>query len=101
MIFLVISECGYKTDLAVAYINSQAQFNYLQFGLKKCSKMHIGKTRQKFKCTPIFLDNWTTEEIKNRETGEIELNEKYSGKSKIEDVSEVKYLGSRINTEGN
>ena len=63
--------------------------------------MHIGKTRQKFKCTPIFLDNWTTEEIKNRETGKIELNEKYSGKSKIEDVSEVKYLGSRINTEGN
>ena len=33
---LVISECGFKTDLAAAYINAQAQFNYLQFGHAKC-----------------------------------------------------------------
>ena len=45
---LVISECGFKTELAVAYINSQAQFNYLQFGLSKCSKMHVGKNQTKF-----------------------------------------------------
>ena len=40
---LVISECGYKTDLAVAYINSQAQFNYLQFGLKNVQKCIVEK----------------------------------------------------------
>ena len=46
---LVISECGYKTNLAVSYINSQARINYLQFGLSKCSKMqNIGKTKQKY-----------------------------------------------------
>ena len=28
---LVISECGYKTELAVSYINEQSCFNYLQF----------------------------------------------------------------------
>ena len=43
---LVISECGYKTELAVSFINSQSQFNYLQFGLSKCVKMHVGKTKQ-------------------------------------------------------
>ena len=73
---LVISECGYKSELAAAYINSQAQFNYLQFGLSKCSKMHIGKTKQKLKCTPIFLDQWTTQEIENKRIGKVELHEK-------------------------
>ena len=33
---LVISEFGYKTELVMAYINTQAQFHYLQFGLSKC-----------------------------------------------------------------
>ena len=61
---LVVSDCGYKTDLVVSYVNSQARFKYLQFGLSKCSKMHVGKTKQNFKCTPVFLDNWTTEEKK-------------------------------------
>ena len=68
---LVISECGFKTELSMAYNNSQAQFHYLQFGLSKCSKMHVRKTKQKFKCTPVFLDKWTTEEIENKTTGKI------------------------------
>ena len=68
---LVISECGYKTELAVSYINSQAQFNYLQFGLSKCKKMHIGKTKENFKCSPVLLDSWTTKEIQNKATGQI------------------------------
>ena len=28
---LVISECGYKTELVAAYLNCQARFNFLQF----------------------------------------------------------------------
>ena len=35
---LTISECGYPIDLAVSYINTQAQFHFLQFGLSKCKK---------------------------------------------------------------
>ena len=64
---LVIGECGYKTELAVSYRNSQSRYNYLQFGLSKCCKMHIGKTKQNFKCTPILLDKWTSEEKENQE----------------------------------
>ena len=59
---LVISECGYKTNLAAAYINNQARLNSLQFGISKCSKMHIGKMKLKFKCSPIFLDQWKSED---------------------------------------
>ena len=45
---LVISECGFQTDLAISYINSQARFNYLQVGLSKCSKMHVEKVKEKY-----------------------------------------------------
>ena len=80
--FLIISECGFKTDLVATYINAQAQFNYLQFGHDKCSKMHIGKTIQKFKCTPVLLYQWTSEEIENPQTGKSELHEKFIEKRK-------------------
>ena len=85
--------------MAVAYLNSQASFNYLQFGLSKCAKMHIGKSIQKFKCSPVFLDNWTSGEKENKETGQIEFSEKYGGKVRIKDVSDVKYLGNKINSD--
>ena len=47
-----------------------------------------------------MLDKWTSEEIENKQTGKVELHEKYAGKIKISDVSEVKYLGSKLNSEG-
>ena len=97
---LVVSECGYKTDLVVSYVNSQARFKYLQFGLSKCSKMHVGKTKQNFKCTPVFLDHWTTKEKENEKSGQIHFQEKYQGKLKIKDVSDVKYLGNKLTSEG-
>ena len=97
---LVISECGYKTNLAVSYINSQARFNYLQFGLSKCSKMHIGKTKQNFKCTPVFLDNWASKETENMRTGEIKFQETFSGQLKIKDSMEIKYLGNKLSSDG-
>ena len=58
--------------------------------------MHIGKTKQSFKCTPVSLDHWSSEEMENKDTGKIYFHEKYSGKSVIKDVSEVKYLGNKI-----
>ena len=97
---LVISECGYKTELAVAFINSQSQFNYLQFGLSKCVKMHVGKTKQSYKCTPVLLDNWTSHEKENIQTGKIEFQERYTGKMPIKDVTEVKYLGNKLSADG-
>ena len=62
--------------------------------------MHNGKSKLNFKCSPVFLDNWTSEEKENRETGQIEFSEKYGGKVRIKDVSDVKYLGNKINSDG-
>ena len=88
---LVVSECGFKTDLAVSYINSQSHFKYLQFGLSKCAKMHIGKTKLKFKCTPVRFDQWTLTE---KETGKIYFEKKIFRKMEIKEVEEIKYLGN-------
>ena len=55
----IISECGYQRELVSAYINCQARFNYLQFELSKCFKMHDGK------CTPLYLDNWKSQEVQD------------------------------------
>ena len=66
----------------------------------KCKKMHVGKTKENYKCTPVFLDNWTSNEFENKETGNIEFHEEYTGKRKVQDVTQVKYLGNTINSEG-
>ena len=62
--------------------------------------MHIGKTKLKFKCSSVFLDNWSSQEKENEETGKIEFFEEYTGKLKIKEVSEVKYLGNKLSLDG-
>ena len=41
----------------------------LQFGVTKCNKIHIGKTYEKEKCQPLFVDSWKEIEKKKEETG--------------------------------
>ena len=97
---LIVSECGFKTDLVASYINCQARFNFLQFGLSKCFKMHVGKYKERYKCTPVYLDSWKSQEIENKNTGKIDFQEIYVGKMKIKEVTSEKYLGNRINSDG-
>ena len=56
--------------------------------------------KTKVKMLACFSYNWTLEETENRETGKIEFSEKYGGKMRIKDVSEVKYLGNKLNYDG-
>ena len=97
---LTVSECGFQTDLMASYIYAQARFNFPQFGLSKCYKMHIGKSKQSFECTPVFLDSWKSEEIENKITGNIELQEKYVGQPQIKEVLIEKYLCNQIGSDG-
>ena len=96
---LAISECGFKTNLMTSFINSQASFKFLQFGIKKCFKLHIGKERQKFKCCPIKLDCWKTEEVED-DNNEVKLKEVYLGTQTVKEVEEEKWLGNIISTDG-
>ena len=56
--------------------------------------MHVGKTKQKFKCTPFLLDNWTEEEIENKTTGKVEFKEKYERLERVHEKT-VKILLKR------
>ena len=58
-----ISECGIKTTMANAYINFKTSSKKLQFGTQKCKKIHIGKTCDKYKCQPLFVENWEENEV--------------------------------------
>ena len=86
---LAISECGYQTELMAAYLNSQARFNYLQFGHKKCFKLHIGKTKKRYQCQPVYLDGWESAEVENVGTQKVDFVEEYRGKLKITEVTWV------------
>ena len=68
---LIVSECGYKTELMAAYINCQSIFNYSQFGLSKCYKMSVGKYKEKYKCQLVFLDRWKSHEEEDKNTGHV------------------------------
>ena len=83
-----------------AYINSKSKYNFLQFSLSKCFKLHVGKYKEQFKCQPVFLDSWTSEEIEDKKSEKIQFQEEYRGKVKIQEVDSDKYLGNTISTDG-
>jgi hypothetical protein len=66
---LCVSECGYKTTMAHAYISLKTDSKKLQFGAQKCKKLHVGKFKEDFKCQSLKVDNWKEVEIKNDEFG--------------------------------
>ena len=75
-------------------------FNFLQFGLSKCFKLHVGKYKEKFKCQPVFLDSWASKEVEDTQTGQIHFQENYNGKMQIKEVENEKYLGNKISSDG-
>ena len=58
----------------------------------------MGKYKEKLKYQPVYLDSWTSEDIKDEQSGEIRFQEKYSVKVQKKNSNE-KYLGNRINTD--
>ena len=62
--------------------------------------MHVGKYRERYKCQPISLDSWKSEEIEDKTSGMINFQEKYIGKTQIKEVTQEKYLGNKINSDG-
>ena len=94
-----ISECGFKAAIINSFLNGKTSTKKLQFGAKKCKKMHIGKQIEEFKCHPIFVGKWK-EDDSNDVTGEEEVNDIYLGKVEMEDTEEEKYLGDIISNDG-
>ena len=65
---LVVSVCGYKTELMAAYLNCELRFDFLRFGLTKCYNMHVGKHKEKIKYQPAFLDSWKSHEVEENKS---------------------------------
>ena len=97
---LSISECGYKTSMVNSYINTKTSLKKLQFGIKKCFKMHIGKSHDEEVCPDLELDGWEVKVVTEIDTKEVVMEDEYAGLHKMEEVSHDKYLGDIISSDG-
>ena len=43
---LAVTECGFKAEMMNAFLNTKTKLKKLQYGVKKCFKMYIGKYMQ-------------------------------------------------------
>ena len=97
---LCVSECGYQTAMLNSYLKSKTSSKKLQFGINKCKKIHVGKTKEEYKCQPIYVDKWEEHEEENEQTGMIRIKDVLVGEEAIEDTSNEKYLGDIISKDG-
>ena len=83
-----------------SYIKFKTSSKKLQFGPTKCKKMHIGKSRENFKCQPLFVENWKENEVEDSETGEIKIEDTCDGDEIMEEKDSERYLGDVIAKDG-
>ena len=97
---LAISECGYKTNMLNSFINTKTNIKKLQYGVKKCFKMHVGKTCVKEICPDLHVDGWKVREVTEVTTGEKNLEDEYAGVHEMKEVEDEKYLGDVLSNDG-
>ena len=86
------TEAGYKAQQLNAHINIKTAEKTLQFGIKKCKSMLVGKSKDNIINNSLQIDNWVVDHVEDTVTGEAVLVEQYVGKVKIDHVDEYKYL---------
>ena len=97
---ICISECGHKTSMMTAYINFKTNSKKLQFGEAKCKKLHIGHSKEEFKCQNLTVDKWKEVEVHYDEIGDIKLEDIFDGEAIMEEKNEEKYLGDIVSVDG-
>jgi hypothetical protein len=97
---LTISECGVKTTLMNQFINVKTGTKRLQFGTKKCIKMHIGKSKCDILCKDLHVGEWKEDVITDPVTGKCSKSEYFDGYEKMKVKTEQTYLGDLISTDG-
>ena len=85
---LCVSECGYKTTMANAFINLKTDSKKIQFVAQKCKKLYVGKFKEDFKCQPLKIDDWKEVEFKNEETGMDDIADVCEGEKTMEEKHE-------------
>ena len=86
MLYIAVTECGYKACMMNAYLNTKTSIKKLQYGVQKCFKMHVGKTCIKEICPDLFVDGWKVKTVTEVETGKCKQEEEYTGMYGMEEV---------------
>jgi hypothetical protein len=95
-----VTEVGYKAQMMNPFINVKTAEKCLQFGVKKCKSMLVGKNFENIVDSTLCVDKWTVEHKENLETGDTDLVETYSGQVEIGKCQEQKYLGFILSSSG-
>ena len=90
--------CGVDSVLVNAYINAKTNVKKLQFGVKKCHQLHIGKANDL--CPTLKVDNWELHKVDEVKTGVENLEDVLVGSHDLEKVDKEKYLGDIISVDG-
>ena len=96
-----VTETGFQLQMMNSFINVKTAEKGLQFGVKKCTTMLIGKNKENVISSDLYVDKWTVEHQDNFVTGNTDLVEKYAGQVKMSNSDEQKYLGFILSSKGN
>ena len=97
---LGISKCGYLSKKMNNFINTRTNIMGLQFGSDKCQKMHIRNKHKNLDiCVDLEVDVWKDEIVTDNQ-GNNSLVDKHIGKEVMQEVSEKKYLGHILQSDG-
>ena len=93
-----ISNCGLDSALTTSHLNTQTNIEKLQFGPKKCHKMHIG--RDTSICTKNFIDTWKQDKKDDTVKSVLDLVDIEGDKHEMELLFSDSYLGDVIQSDG-
>ena len=93
-----ISNCGLGSALTTSHLNTQTNIKKLQFGPKKCHKMHIG--RDTSICTKNFIDTWKQDKKDDTVKSVLDLVDIEGDKHEMELLFSDSYLGDVIQSDG-
>ena len=95
-----VSKCGYETTKINQFIRSKTAMKKLQFGTKKCIKLHVGKQCNETLCKELLLEGWKIKVERDTLTGKVSQHEELGGQEKMEEKKEQAYLGDIISVDG-
>ena len=90
--------CGLDSVLMNSFINAKTNTKKLQFGVKKCHQLHVGKKNPT--CPTLKVYNWELEKVDESETGMQNLEDILVESHTLEKINEEKYLGDIISVDG-
>ena len=90
-----VSEIGVKSTQLNAFINIKTAEKKLQFGHKKCNTLTIAHKNVNYVKSNLVIDHWSERHDENDH-----IIETFEGKVSMSEVSEHKYLGFVISSDG-